>query len=232
MKRMAGVCLAVVALFPIVAAAQRRGEAELEQCLWNVLGRGTPFDHVHRSTLDLGGDLGYAVLEARGSSIQDFESDGLKITDEGKGAGPEVVVKDRKGNKYKRKLYRVEQNDLKRCLALDPAWVICHVRDNLDRYAISTTDEGYLVFTYSERFLLSDPEEQVWGIYGEQLAIDPQSGEILEYGRQMKHSRNGMLVDAHYTYTKNQTSKSGGSWIVDVQGFAPGSRAQRHTVQY
>ncbi len=231
MKRIVGVLMAM-ALLGVAAAAQRRGEAELEQCLWNVLGRGTPFDHVHRSTLDLGGDLGYAVLEARGSSIQDFESDGLKITDEGKGAGPEVVVKDRKGNKYKRKLYRVEQNDLKRCLALDPAWVICHVRDNLDRYAVSVTDEGVMVFSHIDTVLLSDPEEQVWGIYGEQLAIDPQSGEILEYGRQMKHPRNGTLIDALYAYSRNSTAKSGGSWNVDVRGFAPGSRAQRHTVQY
>ena len=231
MKRMVGVLLAM-ALLGVAAAAQRRGEAELEQCLWNVLGRGTPFDHVHRSTLDLGENLGYAVLEARGSNIQDFESEGLKVTDEGKGAGPEVVVKDRKGNKYKRKLYRFEQNDLKKYLALDPAWVICHVRDNLDRYAVSTTDDGLMFFSCVDTVLLSDPEEQLWGIYGEQLAIDPQSGEILEYGRQMKHPRNGTLVDAHYSYEKNQTAKGGGSWTVEVQGFAPGSPVKRHTVQY
>ena len=231
MKRMVGVLLAM-ALLGVAAAAQRRGEAELEQCLGNILGRGTSFDHIHRSTLALGDDQGYAILEARGSEVLDFECDGFRVTKDEKGGGTNVTVNDEKGKPYKRKLLRVELNDMTKYLALDPAWVICHVRDNLDRYAVSVTDEGYLVFTYFERFLLSDPEEQVWGMYGEQLAIDPQSGMILEYGRQMRHLRNGNIVDAHYAYEENQTAKGGGSWTVDVRGFAPGSPVKRHTVQY
>ncbi len=222
--------IGILAAFGAAAYAQRPGEAELGACLAHVLGAGTSFVHTHQARLVLGNGEGNVTLEVQGAEVVDFDGPEFRVTRGVNGEGPDITHKE-DGQLYKRKMKRTELNSLRGYLALDPAWVLCHVREELEKFTVRLESNGEMSFTYTERFLLSDPESKRYGLYGERLVIDPVSGEIREYGVLMKHPRGGAVADRVYTYVRRGNG-NGKTWDVDVNGYQSGAPPKHHTVQY
>lgn len=230
MKRRYGIGAVIFVALAGLAAAQRPGEAELLQCLTRILGPGGGPATPHRAQVKTGDpEKPYFRLDAEGADIVELDCDNFKIHRGAQGQGHRIARKTNGVLGEERGLKKRELDSLNRYLVLDPAWAVSHVLAGLEYYEITVESNGEMVFTWTERVLLSAPSEKEYGRYGERLVIDPATGRVAEFGILAFNPDGRPVMDALAEYTESENGKT---WAVVLLAHTDTSRVTHYTVRY
>ncbi len=230
MRKLSGIGVMIFLALSGWAAAQRPGEAELGLCLSRLLGPGRGLNTFRRVQVKTGSpEKTFFKLDAEGANIVELDCDRFKVRRGGPGQAHRIARKVDGIPGKEQGLKKRELDSLNRYLALDPAWAVSHVLAGLEHYEITVESNGEMVFTWTERVLLSAPSEKEYGLYGERLVIDPATGRVAEFGILALSPDGRPVMDVLADYAEGADGKT---WAVMQLAHTDVSRVANYTVRY